>query len=137
VRFDPHADRSTEDQAEMNDHIFAMLGVDGDRFPDTTITETYAVWEEDYETTLRAEVADYQALEADARERYGDAGKGVIARHCATELAARVEVPASVQTILEHVRALVPVIPPVAVEVMPGDGEREVEEIEPDDEIPF
>jgi putative ATP-dependent endonuclease of OLD family len=121
------ADRTTRDKAEINDHIFAMLGAELERFPDTMIAETFTVWEEDYEVALRADVADYEDLEAAARERYGGAGKGVIARHCATELAARREIPALLETMLHHVRALIPETPPFTVETVLGTepGENE------------
>jgi putative ATP-dependent endonuclease of OLD family len=131
------ADRTTGDQAEMNDHIFTMLGVDEKQFPDTTIAATHTVWEEDYEATLRLEVADYEDLEQAARERYGGAGKGVIARHCATKLAARGDIPGSLETILEHIRGLVPAAPAVAVEAVPGNDEPPGPDVTQEEDIPF
>lgn len=56
-------DRTTGEHGETNTHISAMLGVELDEFPDTTITESFAVWTDDLEAELCLQVADYRDLE--------------------------------------------------------------------------
>lgn len=128
-------DRTAGEKGDMNLHIAAMLGADLAEFPDTTITSDFAVWTEDYEEALALEVADYRELEEAARDSYGTAGKGVVARYCAREICSRGLVPASIAQILEHIRALVPIMPPAAMQ-------EQAEETPPfavleDDDIPF
>lgn len=127
-------DRTTGEHGETNTHISAMLGVELDEFPDTTITESFAVWTDDLEAELFLQVADYRSLEDAAREIYGGAGKGVLARHCATEICGREAVPTPLAEVLEHVKALVPVLLPA-----PADEPAiDLPEFVPsDDDIPF
>jgi putative ATP-dependent endonuclease of OLD family len=101
-------DRAKKEHGNTNIQIAAMLEADLEEFPDTTIADAFAVWAEDFEAELCLKVADYPALEARARERYGSAGKGVLARYCAKEICDRGEPPPSIVALLKHVKALIP-----------------------------
>ena len=126
-------DGGAGEHGDTNLHISAMLGAELDEFPDTTVTETFAVWSDDFEKELRDEVDDYEELEQQGHDAYGGAGKGILARHCATKICGRGDaVPAPIAAVLGHVRALVP--PPVLAGAEPAQDECDAP---PEDEIPF
>ena len=125
------ADGNTGEHGDTNTQIAAMLGVELDEFPDSTIAETFTVWADDFESELRLEVVDYTDLEEAARDIYGAAGKGVLARYCATKICSREAVPAFLVNVLTHIQALVPVFTPA------GDPAAGLPEQEDDDVIPF
>lgn len=126
-------DRTSGAHGDTNEHISAMLGADLERFPDTTVTERFTVWADDFEVALRGEVAEYERLEETGHAMYGGGGKGVIARHCAGEICRQQAVPDVVRTLLEQLQALVPAPP------APGgdDEEPEFAPVAEDDDIPF
>jgi hypothetical protein len=127
-------DRTKGEHGDTNLHIAQMLGTELEEFPETAITEQYTVWTDDFEAELRLHVADYDDLEEAARETYGSAGKGVLARHCATEICSRERAPNPIRTALAHAKALVPVMPLTADAEEPEPEAR----YEPaDDDIPF
>lgn len=116
-----------ERRGELNEQILALTGIDGDVFPETTVGERCTVWAEEFERTLREEVADYAALEQEAGDVLGGPGKGVRARYCALRLAERDEMPPSLDALVERLRELLDQGPPSA----------EAEPTPPDDDIPF
>jgi putative ATP-dependent endonuclease of the OLD family len=124
-------DRTNAEHGDTNLHIGQMLGAELHEFPETTINAEYTVWADDFEAELRLHVDDYDDLEDAARATYGSAGKGVLARHCATEICGREPAPSPIREALMHAKALVPA-PPVAAD---PDLEPHYEPV--DDDIPF
>ena len=142
VLFDGDA-HQPEDHAKAID-VARACGVTIPGPPADVIGETTAVWERDFEHSLRREVADYDDLVVAARAELGKIGKPVAARHCALALAERGEVPPSVQAVIEQVVALrqaaVPEHPdgpdPGLTEYLPADDLLIPPAVE-DDDTPF
>lgn len=80
----------------------------------TTISDTFAVLEENYETSMRAEVQDYEEMIAEAAEVLGPVGKPLRQRWIARKIAGKasdgdapeVVVPETIRGIVEKVKQL-------------------------------
>ncbi len=122
-------DKAQAKQGDINLLIASMLGTDLPDFPDTTVTDRYAVWSEDFETQLRSEVVDYGYFEETGREIHGTSSRPVLARHCATEICAgNGGLPESVAQILTHVKDIVDALPTVVEDDGPeGDTDPDAD----------
>lgn len=107
--FDYDASSGKPEVTGKSRELLAMAGEDVAPPAATLIGSTAACFPEKWEVTLKAEVPDYEAIEASARDVLGpDAGKPLIARYAARVLAAKVPayVPPSLAAILQRAVAV-------------------------------
>jgi putative ATP-dependent endonuclease of the OLD family len=97
-------DKSNDDQniVAKSRELLALMGQDTDAPEGFAAFERIACFEEKWETTQRAAVADYEALHADATAHLGPAGKPLVERYLARRLTT--EDPPRVP---EHIRAII------------------------------
>lgn len=71
------------DSKRLTKDILEMLYLTPVDYPPTIAGEKIAIFEVDYETTLKSEIADYSAFESEAKKLLGikgDSGKGMVAK---------------------------------------------------------
>jgi len=85
---DPKDDKSADKRRDFlvtigmrEKDIGGLIDVEG-----LLVGETYAIFGTDFETTLRAELAGYEELEAEAREELGGESKPLIAKYVADRI---------------------------------------------------
>lgn len=77
------------DSKKLTKDILEMLYLPTADYPPTIVGENFAIFQVDYETTLKSEIAEYNAFESEARKILGikgDAGKGMVAKIVAEKL---------------------------------------------------
>nr|WAI02746.1 MAG: AAA family ATPase [Candidatus Methanoperedens sp.] len=86
-------------------------------YPPTTVADVFAIFEVDYETTVRAEILEYNTLELETRKllgKRGDEGKGMVAKVVAENLIVKgvkegypkKYIPRTIQAIHAHIREM-------------------------------
>ncbi len=92
---------------ELNSVLIRQAGAQFDPFPPTTVSESVALWENDFETMLAEEVPRYRELVRDVASELGTSSKSPAASaRCASILASEGRLPPSVLTVLRNVAEL-------------------------------
>jgi hypothetical protein len=78
-------------KSRRNKELLALVGGTFDEkaeylFPATTVTDTYAVWENDFEQTFHKPVDTYEEIKGEATKLYGTKSKPLAGRYFASEL---------------------------------------------------
>jgi putative ATP-dependent endonuclease of OLD family len=106
------------DSKRLTKDILDMLSVIPPAdYPPTKVADSFAFFEVDYETTVRAEIPDYRSLELETRKelgKKGDEGKGMVAKVVAERLIEKgikegdpkKHVPKTIQAIHEQIKNL-------------------------------
>ncbi len=106
------------DSKRLTKEILEMLSLTSPvDYPPTIIGDVFAIFEVDYETTVRAEIPDYSALESETRRELGkksDEGKGMVAKVVAEKLIVKggkegdpkKYVPKTIQAVHEKIKDL-------------------------------
>ncbi|MGQ9847685.1 MAG: ATP-dependent nuclease [Bacteroidales bacterium] len=90
IIFDGDKGKDTDgNSGELTKRLLEMFNENADSYPDTDVKDRYAVFEVDFETTLKEEQTLYTTFETDAKRELGlkdDEGKGIRARLVARKL---------------------------------------------------
>ena len=115
VVFDGDKHTKEEDPKKQTMALLAFLGWQGSGLPQTTVGQRFTVFEDDFEDTIKSEVADYETIETEAKNILGLKEKSpLIARCVAKKLVERGiaegepsrHIPPTIKQIIESARIL-------------------------------
>jgi hypothetical protein len=111
VMFDNDRGGRLEDIAP-NSMLTRMLGLDENNMPDGAVKAEYAILEEDFEKTVKADLEWdepnlYEELSGAACELLGGKSKPLVARYIANMLAAQNTIPKTVRRIAQAVKQMI------------------------------
>lgn len=117
VIFDGDKSSTDSEIKKMTKDLLDFFGWKGDCPPSTRVEDRFAVFEENYERQMRAEISNYSALAEAAKKELGlesESGKPLIARYMARKLIAQGKnetdptkyVPITMKSIIDKIKVL-------------------------------
>lgn len=90
--FDADCSEGDNQSRQANEQLLELLGATPNPRPPTAVQAKYSVFQEKFETIMKAEIPEYDALTDEARTNLGitsDSGKPLVARYMARKLIAK------------------------------------------------
>lgn len=98
-------DKKKNNGGETNERLGDVFGMKLIKFPPTTISSKFTIFEDDFEEESKKYIKDYDRLEWEARDMYGlrpNGGKPIVARY----IASKIDTPEFIKNILNAIRNL-------------------------------